>query len=100
MEVNEFTEVPHQKYWIQRYRLFTSWREGIRLDYESWYSVTPQIIAFLQAKRCILRNLQTQKIPLLVVDAFSGSGSNSAEFASTGAHVISCEINISRIKMV
>lgn len=90
----------HQKYWIQRYNLFTSWREGIRLDYESWYSVTPNAIAVLQARRCILQNLQTQEIPLLVVDAFSGSGSNSAEFASAGAHVISCEINISRVKMV
>jgi len=97
--MSDFTEVPHQKYWIQRYNLFSSWREGIRLDYESWYSVTPHTIAVLQAKRNICRSLQ-QKIPLLAVDAFSGSGSNSAEFASAGVHVISCEINISRAKMV
>lgn len=94
------TELPHLKYWIQRYRLFTNWSEGIRLDFESWFSVTPQIVAFHQAKRCIFHNIRMHKLPLLIIDAFTGSGSNSIEFSSIGAHVISCEINLSRMKMV
>lgn len=33
------------KYWAQRYRLFSRFDEGIQLDRESWYSVTPEKIA-------------------------------------------------------
>ena len=34
-----------KKYWSQRYRLFSKWNEGIRMDKESWFSVTPEKIA-------------------------------------------------------
>lgn len=30
-----------RKYYFQRYRLFSKYDEGIELDDESWYSVTP-----------------------------------------------------------
>jgi hypothetical protein len=33
------------QYWAQRYRLFSRYDEGIQLDEESWYSVTPEKIA-------------------------------------------------------
>lgn len=33
------------KYWAQRRRLFSMFDYGIQLDKESWYSVTPEIIA-------------------------------------------------------
>jgi hypothetical protein len=33
------------KYWAQRRRLFTKFDDGIQLDEESWYSVTPEVIA-------------------------------------------------------
>ncbi len=33
------------KYWAQRKRLFSKFDEGLQLDRESWYSVTPEAIA-------------------------------------------------------
>ncbi len=35
----------HDKYWAQRRRLFSRFDQGIVLDAEGWYSVTPEIIA-------------------------------------------------------
>ena len=34
-----------EKYWYQRYRYFSKYDEGIKLNNESWYSVTPEQIA-------------------------------------------------------
>ena len=46
-------DIPHiSKYWAQRYRLFSLYDEGVRLDPESWYSVTPEKIAQHIAERC------------------------------------------------
>ena len=42
------------KYWDQRYRLFSKYDHGVKLDDESWYSVTPEIIAQHIANRCYL----------------------------------------------
>ena len=33
------------KYWLQRYTLFSRFDEGVALDEEGWYSVTPEAIA-------------------------------------------------------
>ena len=35
----------HDKYWAQRRRLFKKFDEGVRLDAEGWYSVTPEVVA-------------------------------------------------------
>lgn len=40
---------PLKKYWLQRYSLFSEFDKGVILDDESWYSVTPEIIAWHQA---------------------------------------------------
>jgi hypothetical protein len=37
-------DVP-DKYWAQRFKLFSKFDQGIQLDTESWYSVTPELIA-------------------------------------------------------
>lgn len=43
-----------KKYWDQRYRLFSKFDSGaILLDEESFYSVTPEVIANHIAKRCM-----------------------------------------------
>ncbi|CAG2169712.1 unnamed protein product [Oppiella nova] len=44
------------KYWHQRYDLFSRFDEGIRMDSESWYSVTPERIAQHIAQRFSLNN--------------------------------------------
>lgn len=91
----------HLKYWAQRYRLFSKFNEGIILDDEGWYSVTPERIATQIAKRVwnsILtapvpnpsksakkkgRNkaLAPAKPPGIVLDAFCGPGGNAIQFA-------------------
>ncbi len=62
-----------QKYWRQRYRLFSRFDDGVRLDRESWFSVTPEKIARHQAER--LCNAE------VIVDAFCGAGGNTIQFA-------------------
>lgn len=43
--------VVHDKYWVQRRRLFSKFDQGIQLDPQGWYSVTPEIIADHVASR-------------------------------------------------
>ena len=49
----ELAAFPHiSKYWAQRYRLFSMYDDGVKLDQESWYSITPEKIAEHIAERC------------------------------------------------
>lgn len=48
--------------------------EGIKLDRESWFSVTPENVAWHIANKCIYE---------VVVDAFCGAGGNTIQFART-----------------
>lgn len=43
----------HAKYWDQRYRLFSRFDRGVRMDNESWYSVTPESISQHIAQHCL-----------------------------------------------
>ena len=65
------------KYYAQRYRLFSRYDAGIRLDPIGWYSVTPEAIAVHQAER-IAASLNR---PFSVIDAFCGLGGNTIAFA-------------------
>merc|ERR1719354_227966 len=78
------------KYWAQRYRLFSLYDEGILLDEESWYSVTPEKIAEHIAYRC-----QSD----VIVDGFCGVGGNAIQFAFTCNHVIAIDIDPNKIKL-
>lgn len=55
----------------QRYRLFSRFDEGIRLDHESWYSVTPESLATQIAQELHLCGAR------IIVDGFCGAGGNS-----------------------
>lgn len=65
------------KYWRARYDLFSRFDEGILLDLESWYSVTPEAIAYRIAMRCRGN---------VVMDACCGAGGNVIQFAMTCNH--------------
>lgn len=83
---------PHlRKYWAQRYRLFHRYDDGIELDEEGWYSVTPERIAYHIAQR--FKGLG------VVADLFSGPGGNSIQFALNGSFVIGVEHSADRISM-
>ncbi|TMW66187.1 hypothetical protein Poli38472_003952 [Pythium oligandrum] len=78
------------KFWKQRRTLFYQYDDGIHLDHESWYSVTPQAIAEHIAQRCACD---------VIVDPFSGCGGNIIQFAKTCRQVIAIEIDPEKIRM-
>ncbi|KAG7998242.1 hypothetical protein I3843_01G249100 [Carya illinoinensis] len=64
-----------EKYWFQRYHLFSRYDEGIKMDEEGWYSVTPEEIAIRHAQRSGNG---------IVIDCFAGVGGNAIQFARMG----------------
>ncbi|KAL6144973.1 PREDICTED: trimethylguanosine synthase isoform X2 [Fragaria vesca subsp. vesca] len=80
-----------EKYWFQRYDLFSKYDEGIQMDEQGWYSVTPEQIAITQAQRC--------QNPTVVIDCFAGVGGNAIQFASLCCHVVAIEIDPLKVDM-
>ena len=78
------------KYWAQRYRLFSRFDDGIRMDKEGWFSVTPECIAKHIAERCRCD---------LIIDAFCGVGGNAIQFAFTCERVIAIDIDPIKISL-
>ena len=78
------------KYWAQRYRLFSRFDEGIKMDKEGWFSVTPERIAEHIAERCRCD---------LLIDAFCGVGGNAIQFAFTCERVIAIDIDPVKIAL-
>lgn len=69
-----------ERYWHQRYQLFSHYHRGVRLDAESWYSVTPEAVAAATA-RIMARGDPSCSGSRLVVDAFAGCGGNAIQQA-------------------
>lgn len=78
------------KYWSKRFSLFSLFDLGIKLDRESWFSVTPEKIAAYTASRCECD---------VIVDAFCGAGGNTIQFAKTCRKVIAIDIDPMKIEM-
>ncbi|KAH8264257.1 hypothetical protein KR038_005426 [Drosophila bunnanda] len=78
------------KYWLKRFSLFSRFDQGIRLDRESWFSVTPEKIAKQTARRLSCD---------LIVDAFCGCGGNAIQFANTCGRVIAIDIDAEKLAM-
>ncbi|XP_056148903.1 trimethylguanosine synthase-like [Lampris incognitus] len=92
----EMAAVPElAKYWAQRYRLFSRFDEGIKLDREGWFSVTPERIAEHIAQRIKDSFLDSH----LVIDAFCGVGGNAIQFALTGKRVLAIDIDPVRLDL-
>ncbi|KAJ3019412.1 Trimethylguanosine synthase [Thoreauomyces humboldtii] len=81
----EYHHMPKElkKYWNQRYSLFSKFDEGIMLDEESWYSVTPEKIAEHHATRMSCN---------FIIDGFCGAGGNAIQFAKTCKRVVAIDI--------
>ncbi|CAG8511085.1 9433_t:CDS:2 [Paraglomus occultum] len=77
-----------QKYWHQRYVLFSRYDEGILMDEEGWYSVTPEDFAKHIAERCACGT---------IIDACCGVGGNAIQFAFTCDKVIAIDNNLTRL---
>ncbi|KAG5109932.1 hypothetical protein JHK82_039155 [Glycine max] len=77
------------KYWCQRYSLFSRFDDGVKLDEEGWFSVTPEVIARHQAIRCASG---------VIIDGFTGVGGNAIQFAQQCRHVIGIDIDPLKIE--
>lgn len=64
--------------------------QGVRLDPEGWYSVTPEAIAVHHAKRCARP---------VVIDAFAGVGGNAIQLATTADWVIAVDLDPGRLAL-
>ncbi|NXY46499.1 TGS1 synthase, partial [Ceuthmochares aereus] len=82
------------KYWAQRYRLFSRFDEGIKLDREGWFSVTPEKIA----EHIAVRVSQSFNCDI-IVDAFCGVGGNTIQFALTSKRVIAIDIDPEKLSL-
>ncbi|PQQ15599.1 uncharacterized protein Pyn_28992 [Prunus yedoensis var. nudiflora] len=76
------------KYWCQRYLLFSRYDDGIKMDEEGWFSVTPEPLARHHAERCGCG---------IIIDCFTGVGGNSIQFAHISKHVIAIDIDPKKI---
>lgn len=107
-----------KKFHRQRYDLFHRFDEGIQIDEEGWWSVTPELIAAHTAlilgqnyhlshtahhhhssSSSSVSNKSLMSPPTgLVWDAFAGVGGNAIQFALKGAqHVIATDTNWERL---
>ncbi|XP_062156907.1 uncharacterized protein LOC133864552 [Alnus glutinosa] len=79
-----------EKYWFQRYDLFSRYDEGIEMDEEGWYSVTPEEIAIRHAQRCGNG---------IVIDCFAGVGGNAIQFAKMCYSVVAIDIDPQKVEL-
>ena len=82
--------VPNNKFWLQRYYYFSKFDKGIKMDKESWYSVTPEQIAKYTAK---LIKGKT------IIDGFCGCGGNVIQFSKYCSKVYAIDISKSKLDM-
>eukprot|EP00934_Nitzschia_sp_Nitz4_P002039 Nitzschia sp. Nitz4//scaffold57_size113557//8782//10189//NITZ4_003979-RA/size113557-augustus-gene-0.167-mRNA-1//1//CDS//3329554810//2039//frame0 len=86
-------EVPH-KYWSQRHRLFSKFDDGIQLDKESWYSITPEAIAVYTATKMV-----DDEEGVVVLDLFCGCGGNLIAFAQHSGVKLVVGVDIDKEKL-
>lgn len=106
-EVNEFVRqrmlvgIPanvHEKYWDQRYRIFSRFDQGIQLDPESWFSATYECIGEEFASNCLQR-AQQKGFPISTVwDGFSGCGGTGISFCRRGLYVTAVDIDAQKLR--
>lgn len=63
------------KYWRFRHSLFDKFNEGIMLDEESWFSVTPEALAYRLAVECKTN---------VIMDGFCGTSGMLAKRLQAG----------------
>jgi len=79
-----------QRYWHRRHSLFRLFDLGVQMDEESWYSVTPEVLAKHHAQRCRGR---------VIVDVCCGVGGNTIQLAQTCERVIAIDVDPAKLDM-
>lgn len=83
-----------RKFYKKRRYLFSKYDQGILLDEESWYSVTPESVGEYIADK-VVKAFPNQEVNVL--DAFAGCGGNIIQFAKVCNNVFGCEIDETKI---
>ena len=81
---------PNNLFWQQRYYYFSKFDQGIKMDKDSWWSVTPEEIAKYTAKL-----IQGKTI----IDGFCGCGGNVIQFSKYCSQVYAIDISESTLNM-
>ena len=84
-----------QKYFDQRYRLFRRYDEGILLDDESWYSVTPEAIS--QHIADYVLQLSGRRRLGGIIELFCGSGGNTIPLANISEFVVAIDHDVDKL---
>ena len=84
----EAGNLPEISFFYKRYYYYSKYDKGIKMDYESWYSVTPESIAKYIAL------LTRGKV---IIDGFCGSGGNVIQFSKYGKKVFAIDIDKNKI---
>lgn len=79
------------KHWNQRYYYYSKYDEGIKMDTESWYSVTPEDLAFYISKIAGKDSI--------CIDPFAGSGGNVIQFSKNCQKVYAVDIDPIKIDL-
>ncbi|MCJ1369744.1 hypothetical protein MMC20_000956, partial [Loxospora ochrophaea] len=69
-----------QKYFHQRYSIFSKYDDGIWMTDDAWFGVTPEPVASKIAQHFVESVPQGKTI---IIDAFAGAGGNTIAFASS-----------------
>lgn len=87
----DYDTLPKQskKYWKQRYGLFSKFHEGVYMNAELWYSVTPESVAIFIAK--FLKACDPEMSTIL--DVFCGGGGNTIQMARYFDKAIGIDLN-------
>nr|CDS27379.2 trimethylguanosine synthase [Hymenolepis microstoma] len=94
---HDLRNVDLEKYWRQRYRLFSLFDEGIHIDREGLFSVTPEVLAIHHARR--LLRLTPEKESPVALDLFTGVGGNCIQLALAGFKVVTVDFSKRMIEM-
>ncbi|KAH9283029.1 Trimethylguanosine synthase [Echinococcus granulosus] len=87
-----------EKYWAQRYRLFSRFDSGIQFDREGLFSVTPEVIAVHHARR-LANILGGPPSSHTVLDLFTGIGGSCIQLAVVGFNVVTVDVSESMLQM-
>jgi trimethylguanosine synthase len=82
------------KYYAQRYKLFSRYDEGVWLEDEAWFSATPELVSAHIAEK-LLCGLEDA----LVLDLCCGAGGNTIQLALLAERVIAVDIDPHRVEM-
>ncbi|KAH3679010.1 hypothetical protein WICPIJ_008751 [Wickerhamomyces pijperi] len=78
-----------KKFWNQRYSLFSKFDQGVFMNQELWYSVTPESIAIFLAKFIQACDPEIK----CILDVFCGGGGNTIQFARKFDKCIGLDFN-------